>query len=195
MSEWSELKTKAKGLGINTHGMKKPAIEAAIIAIRPDLMSEKDRQTVSDAPHNGMRDARPEDREPTEPRKIRVPLGVASLKLKFKQREGYHRHIFNDVKNRLHDAELAGYTYVEEIIDERGTRVSRRVGVHDDMSPMFAFLMEIRQELYDEDEAGRMAVVDEIDAAITRPNQPNDGEGDGSGFYTPSEGTSISPAK
>ncbi len=177
---FNELRQEAARLGINSRGMKGPEIEAAIAA--------KDV-------HNGMRGARSEDREPEQPRRKRIPLGVPSLKLGFEQREGYYRYLFNDAKNRLHDAELAGYTYVNDTTEGRDQRVSRRVGVHEDGSPMFGFLMEIRQEFHDEDEAGKMAVVDEIDAAITRPDQPNDNDGDRSGFYTPNEGTSIRPAK
>ncbi len=182
--EWSKLKTHAKELGINTHGMKRPEVEAAIDA--------KGRLLPEATPASNLpREPRSEDREPTAPRKNRRPLGGPSLKLDYHTREGYHRHWMNDHKNRLHDADQAGYEFVEENIAGRQTRVSRRVGVHEDGSPLLAYLMEIRQEFYDEDAVLKQAHVDEIDAAILRPDQPNDTDGPDGGFYTPSEGTSI----
>lgn len=173
MADMNELRAEAKALNINTLHMKKDAIEAAIAGTKKDAI---------DAAIAGTR---------TEPRARRVPLGVPSLKMAAEQRAGYHRHWMNDHKNRIHAAEQAGYQFVSEIVDGRDMRVSRRVGTHEDGSPLLAYLMEIRREFYDEDQAAKQAQVDEIDAAIMRRNEPNDAEGDRAGFYTPTEGTSM----
>ncbi len=197
--KYNEIRAVAKSLGINTKGMKKIDIEAEVEALQfppPGQMQEPDNvyhekydetQSAEDP-----RAPRSEDREERETRKKRRPLGGPSLKLDYPTRPGYHRHWMNDHKNRLHDADETGYEFVEEDHDGRQMKVTRRVGVHEDGSPMLAYLMEIRQEFYDDDQAAKQAEVDEIDRAILRPDQPNDSEAvDPHGFYTPDEGTHI----
>ena len=173
-----ELRAQAKERGINSFGMKKADLMAAVA------------EDGTPEPVN-PRDARATGREETG-RRRRIPLGTASLKMAYADRPGYHRHWMNDRSNRIHAAEQAGYTFVEAFNDGRKEKVSRRVGSHEDGSPMSAYLMEIRQEFYDEDQKAKQVRIDEIDDAIMRPDQPNDAEPDRAGFYTPSEGTSMS---
>ena len=54
-----------------------------------------------------------------------------------------------------------------------------------------AYLMEIRQEFYDEDQAIKQKVVDDIDAAIRSGEPRETGAAEPGKFYTPAEGTSM----
>ncbi len=185
MAEMKDLRAQAKAAGINSFGMKKvdliaalavpgPEVGAPVVGLRPDPRAD-----------------RPTDREGTG-RQARIPLGTSTLKMAYADRPGYHRHWMNDRSNRIHDAERAGYTFVEALNDGRKEKVSRRVGSHEDGSPMPAYLMEIRQEFYDEDQAAKQKQVDAIDYAILHGGAPADAEAqDRSAFYTPAEGSSI----
>ena len=144
------------------------------------------------------RQARKEDRE-SEGRKSRVPLGVPRSKLTVPQREGYHRRWINDVPGRLHAAGQAGWEYVEDpdlhVGDgaesgnsDMGSRVSRLVGKTESGGPLRAYLMEIKQEFYEEDQAAKLAVVDETDRAIREGKIGDDQEG----RYVPKGGIKIS---
>lgn len=140
------------------------------------------------------REERSEAREDVG-RRQRVPLGGHRQKLQAKQHAGFHRRWFNDVDTRLLDAKGAGYDYVrdEKAKGEDGTdsRLSRVVGVKEDGSPMRAFLMEIRQDWYDEDQAAKQKLIDETDSAIRRGNVRGANPKDRSSYYVPSEGISV----
>lgn len=173
----TELRRMAKARGINSFGMKKTELKAAL---------------GDEGPSNDPRASRPTSREDDAPRRRRVPLGTAQLKLEYPSREGYVRRWFNDRGNRIHAAQAAGYEFVEENSDGRRMRVSRRVGTHEDGAPMNAYLMEIRQEFYDEDQAEKQKVNDAIDDAIMRRETPEQAASQDRGaFYTPSEGRSM----
>lgn len=104
-------------------------------------------------------------------RKERVPLNAMQQKLQAPQREGYVRRFVNDEGGRIKDFERAGYTHVEDSeihTDGTGERISRRVGVHEDGSPMYAYLMEQDQKWYAEDQDTKQAELDKADAAIQR---------------------------
>ena len=192
-----ELRAQAKAAGINSFGMKKVTLIAALgggvvqqVAGSRTTTGPKVGDPVVGLQPNPRAD-RPTDREETG-RRQRIPLGSAKFKLAYEDRPGYHRHWMNDRSNRIHDAERAGYTFVEALNDGRKEKVSRRVGSHEDGSPMSAYLMEIRQEFYTEDQAAKQKQVDAIDAAILHGGAPHDAEAqDQSAFYTPDEGSSI----
>lgn len=169
MSDFNELREQAKARGINTFQMSKADIEAAL-ANPPRAERSVERREVG--------------------RRSRVPLGTMKQKLSAAKREGYVRRWMNDAGNRIHDALQAGYTHVEESVDGRDVKVSRRVGVNEDGSPMMAHLMEIRQEFYMEDQAAKQVAVDEIDAAI-RGGGPRGQDVEADKFYTPTEGVSM----
>lgn len=183
MSNMAELRTEAKSRGINTFQMSKAGIEAKLAE------GDGKQQVVSD----DAREARPIERK-AEGRQARIPMGTMRMKLSYPSREGYHRRWFNDADNRIHDAEMAGYTQVEGRSDGRDMKVSRRVGTHTDGSPLVAHLMEIRQEFYDEDQALKARAIDEIDATIQR-GEPRGNDVDPGKFYTPSEGITVSVDK
>ena len=132
----------------------------------------------------------------TANRKERVPLGGKRLKMTAPDRKGYHRHWFNDVGTRLSDAQAAGYTFVhdEATLDEtEGNEVSTRkrqaVGTQENDQPMYAYLMEIPERFYQEDQAAKQAEIDETEAAMKRGLTP--GQEQQAHQYVPAEGISI----
>ena len=180
-----ELRAEAKKRGINTFQMSKAALVEALEGGAHEAAAE---------PTGGGRGERPTTREETG-RRARVPLGDPRPKMAAPKRAGYHRRWVNDAGDRLRAAEEAGYQFVEDEIevDEagRGTRRSMTVGTKEDGSPLRAFLMEIRNEFYEADQAVKQAKIDEVDAAMRRGDvqgaQPQDKEK----FYVPDEGISI----
>lgn len=70
-------------------------------------------------------------------------------------------------------------------------RVVRRVGTQEGGAPQMGYLMEIRQEFYDEDQAIKQAEVDKIDDAIFRRDQASVEGIEPGKAYTPAEGVSV----
>lgn len=118
-----------------------------------------------------------------EPRKKRKPIGVPTSKLAVAVRDGYHRHWINDVGGRLAQAEEGGYEFVlkkdvvvsGEAQQGQGTRISQIVGTKETGEPLYAFLMEIRQDWYDEDQREKQRPVDETENAIREGSLGNGG--------------------
>ena len=105
--------------------------------------------------------------ERAKSRPKRVPVGTRKV-LVAEDRPGYHRRWVNDQGDRIQAFLDAGYTPVRQagadISDERtqdpnklGSSIVRKsVG-----GDVYAILMEIPQEYYDEDQAAKAAYVDE----------------------------------
>lgn len=99
-------------------------------------------------------------------RSTRVPLGVSRTKLAVPAKEGYVRRWVNDSEGRLQLAQQGGYQFAEDkslqigdkdidnVNRDLGARVSRVV---DKSTGQKAYLMEIKQEFYDEDQAAKAA--------------------------------------
>lgn len=128
-------------------------------------------------------------------RSTRVPLGVARSKLSVPERPGYKRRWVNDVEGRLMNAEQGGYQYATDKIDNVGApdidNVNRDLGartcrVVDKTTGQKAYLMEIKEEFYQEDQASKSAKVAEIDNRIKRGKIE-----DGEGRYVPKDGINI----
>jgi len=129
-------------------------------------------------------------------RNTRVPLGVARSKLSVPERPGYKRRWINDTEGRLQYAEQGGYNFVEDQslqigskdIDntnrDLGSRVSRVV---DKSTGQKAYLMEIKEEFWIEDQAIKAQVVAEKDNLIKHGKLE-----DGEGRYVPDKGRGIS---
>lgn len=92
---------------------------------------------------------------------------------------GYHLHIMNDDKTRIQDALDNGYVFVkpeeveglsDNVVAKNGdlgdSRIRFLVGSRDKGEPMYGYLMKIRQEWYEEDQAELQAKNDKIDTAI-----------------------------
>ncbi len=125
-------------------------------------------------------------------RSERVPLSAMRQRLLAPERKGFVRRWINDDGGRTGDFERAGYAYVEDTdihTDGEGSRVSRRVGVHPNGQPMYAFLMEQKQEYYSDDQATKNAELDKVDEAIRRGNVA--GQDGQDGRYIPSQGITI----
>lgn len=101
----------------------------------------------------------------------RKPLGMKSP-LSFGNRPGFHRHVINDVNNRINDALEAGYTPVMDNsktqtdgdagrASQMANAVKRQVG-----NGVTGYLMEIPQEWYDEDQKKKQKQNDNIDKSI-----------------------------
>jgi hypothetical protein len=92
---------------------------------------------------------------------------------------GHHLHIMNDDKTRIQDALDNGYVFVkpeeveglsDNVVAKNGdlgdSRIRFLVGSRDKGEPMYGYLMKIRQEWYEEDQAELQAKNDKVDAAI-----------------------------
>lgn len=142
------------------------------------------------------REERSTDRE-EDGRAKRVPLGVPRDKLHCGKRAGYVRRWVNDREDRIQQAQAGGYSFVlhsnkSEHVGEGaesrnidlGDRVSQVVGRQESGAALIAYLMEIKQELYDEDQAAKRAEIKITEDAIQR------GENQ-SGLYVPQGGINI----
>lgn len=113
----------------------------------------------------------------------RKPFGSFDLKLAYPDRQGFHRHWFNDTPGRIERAIEAGYTHVKN-----GEKpVSRIVGSAEGGGALHAFLMEIPEEWYKEDMAKEQALITEKEEMMMRGK----GEGEAEGQYVPKQGISI----
>lgn len=136
-----------------------------------------------------------EDQE--SPRSKRVPLGVPRMKMNAPQRPGYVRRWVNDDVGRLDAAQQGGYEFVTGestseggATDGMGTKISRVVGSRDNGQPITAYLMEIKQEWYDEDQQAKNRKIDENEAAI-KVGSDSQGKPGVDGRYIPESGISI----
>lgn len=119
------------------------------------------------------------------PRPNRKPFGALEQRLAYPQRDGFHRHWFNDIPGRVARAEEAGYSHVK---DAEGKNVCRLVGTADGGAPLHAYLMEIPEEWFQEDMAEQQRIVAEKEQAMKRGElemQPGDKR------YVPGQGISI----
>jgi hypothetical protein len=129
-------------------------------------------------------------------RSTRVPLGVARSKLSVPGREGYVRRWINDTEGRLANAESGGYQFVQDeklqvgqqdidnVNRDLGARTSRVV---DKTTGQKAYLMEIKEEFYEEDQAAKVAAVEEVDRRIKTGKLEQVDES-----YVPDKGKGIS---
>ncbi len=128
-------------------------------------------------------------------RSTRVPLGVARSKLSVPSRPGYVRRWINDTEGRLMNAEQGGYQYATDKLDTVGApdidNVNRDLGartsrVVDKTTGQKAYLMEIKEEFYAEDQAAKAAAVAEKDRLIRTGKLDDDVE-----RYIPDQGKGI----
>ena len=139
-------------------------------------------------------EAREQTRErPQTERAQRVPLGSARQKLLAGTRPGYVRHWFNDVGGRIPAALQAGYEFVrkdgEATTTDMGEAISQVVGTKEGGGGLTAYLMEIREDWYREDQAKKQEAVDAVEATIRRGELI--GQVGQDGRYLPKAGISI----
>jgi hypothetical protein len=140
------------------------------------------------------REERATTRETTG-RSTRVPLGVARSKLSVPARPGFVRRWVNDTEGRLLQAEQGGYQYatdqalqigsadIDNVNRDLGSRVSRVV---DKSTGQKAYLMEIQEDFYREDQAVKAKTVAEKDRLIKTGKLDDDAE-----RYIPDKGRGI----
>ena len=113
--------------------------------------------------------------------------------------DGFHLHIFNDSPGRIQTALDGGYVFVtpEEIGGVKENVVSRNtdlgdkvrflVGRVDSGEALYAYLMKIKQEWYEEDQMTMQDKNNLVDEAIRNGSNPKDGN-TFEGSYVPKEG-------
>ena len=94
----------------------------------------------------------------------RVPMGAQRQKLATEQRDGFVRRWFNDEPGRIAQALGAGYTYVD---DSRG-HMTFVVGKASAGGGLAAYLMEIPEEFYREDQEAKDAQARQFDEDVRR---------------------------
>ena len=116
-----------------------------------------------------------------------------------KQIPGYHLHIFNDEPGRIQTALAGGWEFVhpDEVggVGERvtsintdlGDKVRYLVGADEKGDGFYAYLLKIKQEWFEEDQAALQERNDLVDDAIRGGVNVKDGT-NADGFYTPREG-------
>ena len=114
--------------------------------------------------------------------------------------DGYHMYIFNDVAGRIDNALQSGWEFVSpnEIAGVGTNVVSRNtdigdkvrflVGRAEDGGPLYAYLMKIKQDWSEEDQAALQQKTNNVDAAIRRGEAPGVNT---EGFYVPKEGIKM----
>lgn len=122
---------------------------------------------------------------PVRQRPARKPFGTMEQTMAYAKRDGFHRHWFNDVKDRISRAQEAGYEHVK---DKDGKNVQMVVGTAEGGGAMQGFLMEIPEEWYKEDMAAQQKIVDDREAQIKRGDAERQA---GDGRYIPTQGISI----
>jgi len=105
-------------------------------------------------------------------RKKRIPLGTRD-RLKYPQREGYVRRVFNDNEDRIQRALDAGYEFVTGDLpggDPRagdptqvGAKVMKEVG-----GGMKGYLMEIPEAYYRDDQKAKQDKIDALESEMKR---------------------------
>lgn len=92
------------------------------------------------------------------------------------QRPGFVRRWVNDEKGKLDRRQDQGYTFVgegaanepfEATSDDIGSRKSQRVGVTDDKQPLRAYLMEIPEDFYKQDQQEKARRTDAKTRAVS----------------------------
>jgi hypothetical protein len=107
---------------------------------------------------------------------------------------GWHLHIFNDSPGRIAQALDVGYEFVtpDEVggtavnVVSRNTDIGDKVrflvGTGENNEPMYAYVMKIRQEFFEEDQNALQSKVDLVDEAIRGGKMTKEGHSS-EGFY------------
>jgi hypothetical protein len=134
-------------------------------------------------------------------RKRRNTFNGTEAKLSVRQQiPGYHLHVFTDTGSRIQEAMDSGYEFVspaevggvsENVVSRNGDlgeRIRYLVNPRAQGTEQYGYLMKIRQEWYEEDQAELQAKNNRIDNAIRKGKIT----GENSSFYEPTGGIKIS---
>jgi len=112
---------------------------------------------------------------------------------------GYHLHVFTDTGGRIQEAMDSGYEFVtsaevggvsENVVSRNGDlgeRIRYLVNPRASGTEQYGYLMKIRQEWYEEDQAALQMKNNAIDAAIRKGKVT----GENSAFYVPTNGIQL----
>ena len=117
-------------------------------------------------------------------RRRRASVGGHALKLDAPARPGFVRRFFNDVGNRLAEADALGYDFVEDAgiqTHDPSSRINRLAGTQASGAPLKTYLMETPAELYAEGVAEKEARNAAVDEAI-RAGQDSTGQHQSDGY-------------
>jgi hypothetical protein len=115
---------------------------------------------------------------------------------------GYHLHIMNDTPGRISTAIDNGYEFVKpsevgglpDSVSDRNTDLGDKirflVGSDASGGPLYAYLLKIKQEWYDEDQAVLRSRNDQIEDAIRGGKLTKEGTSS-EGFYSPKGGIKV----
>ena len=133
-------------------------------------------------------------------RKRRNTFNGTEAKISVRQQiEGYHLHVFTDVGGRIQEALDNGYEFVapievggvsENVVSRNGDlgeRIRYLVNPRAEGSEQYGYLMKIRQEWYEEDQAELQAKNNTIDSSIRRGKIT----GENPAFYVPNGGIKL----
>lgn len=180
MSETTEASAPSKQRGY-TKEMREA--RAAKLAAQPGLASVPAPTFAATADAEPVPTGRPT-------RHTRKPFGSTNQKLAYPQREGYHRHWFNDNPGRIEYAtDEAGYTHVKD--PRTGKNVQRVVGTREGGHPIIGYLLEIPQEWFDDDMARYENENAARDDAIRRGAVKAEKPEDRGRFYPEAQGRGI----
>lgn len=144
-------------------------------------------------------------------RENRRDLSTPTTKLRAKARPGFYRRWVNDTNGRVENFIEGMYTFVKaseaegtnwsgDIRKDRETAERRRVGTNTDGSPMYAYLMEVPNDIHQEGKRRKEAALRALEAPITETpygadrsvSAPNTADTqDGEAFYRPREGSHL----
>jgi len=140
---------------------------------------------------------------PTDGRARRGIFNGTSQKLAvYGEIPGYHLHIFNDIPGRIDEALSAGYEFVrpDEIGGVANGVVSKNTALDDKVrflvgedgngGGLYAYLLKIKQEWFEEDQQSLQSRNDLVDQAIRSGQNVKAGTST-EGFYTPREGIKM----
>jgi len=112
---------------------------------------------------------------------------------------GFHMHVFTDTGGRIQEALDSGYEFVtpdevggvsENVVSRNGdlgVRIRYLVNPRAEGTEQYGYLMKIRQEWYEEDQAALQAKNAQIDTSIRQGKIT----GDNPAFYTPRDGIKL----
>lgn len=132
----------------------------------------------------------------TKGRAERVPLGVRKAKLTADIRPGYTGRWINDKDNRIQDALRGGWDFVlrdsKATSDDASNRIAKDVGTQANGQRLQAYLMEIRLDWFEQDQAAKQENIDATEGLIRRGELTQKIGVDGA--YIPKQGISIKRA-
>lgn len=117
----------------------------------------------------------PKKRGPKPKRRKRPSLESFRTKLSAPSRPGFVRRWANDEGNRVEELQNRDYDFVEEkgiSTQSGGSRVSRYVGTKPNGDPMHAYLMEVPEEYYKEDQEAKEQINNRVDEALRAGRDP-----------------------